>query len=61
MERLFRMHDKLYVGLSGLATDVQTLSSLLQFRLNLYKLREERDIKPQTFATMLSQLLYGKR
>jgi 20S proteasome subunit beta 3 len=25
MQRIFKMHDKLYVGLSGLATDVQTL------------------------------------
>jgi 20S proteasome alpha/beta subunit len=24
-EKVFRMHDKLYVGLSGLATDVQTM------------------------------------
>ncbi len=27
----------------------------------MYKLREERDIKPQTFAHMVSQILYGKR
>ncbi len=25
MQRIFRMHDRLYVGLSGLATDVQTM------------------------------------
>lgn len=25
MQRIFRMHDKLYIGMAGLATDVQTL------------------------------------
>ncbi len=55
------MSDRLFVGLSGLATDIQTLEQLLRFRLNLYKLREERDIKPETFSALLSHILYEKR
>lgn len=55
------MSDRLFVGLSGLATDVQTLEQLLRFRLNMYKLREERDIKPETFSALLSHILYEKR
>ena len=55
------MQDKLYVGLAGLATDVQTLHNLLQFRLNLYKLREEREMSPKVFSHLLSTLLYEKR
>jgi 20S proteasome subunit beta 3 len=60
-QKVFAMQDKLYVGLAGLATDVQTLRNLLQFRLNLYKLREERDMSPQVFSHLLSTLLYEKR
>lgn len=33
----------------------------LQFRANLYELREERQMTPQVLAHLLSQLLYEKR
>lgn len=59
--QVYKMSDRLFVGLSGLATDVQTLEQLLRFRLNMYKLREERDIKPETFSALLSHILYEKR
>lgn len=55
------MHDKLFVGLAGLGTDVQSFSSLLEFRLNLYKLTEGRDIKPSTFTHLVSTMLYERR
>jgi 20S proteasome subunit beta 3 len=32
-----------------------------RFRHNLYKLREERDMKVETFANMVSAMLYEKR
>uniref|UniRef100_A0A7S1D6L2 Proteasome subunit beta n=1 Tax=Cyclophora tenuis TaxID=216820 RepID=A0A7S1D6L2_CYCTE len=59
--KVFPMTEKLYVGLAGLATDVQTLHNLLKFRLGLYELREEREISPKVFAHMLSTILYEKR
>jgi 20S proteasome alpha/beta subunit len=31
------------------------------FRHKLYQLREERDMKPQAFASLVSALLYEKR
>lgn len=49
------------MGLSGLASDIQTLEQLLRFRLNMYRLREEREIKPETFSALLSHMLYEKR
>lgn len=61
MERIFKIHDSCYLGLSGLATDVQTVHEKLKFRTNLYKLREDRDIKPSAFANLVSSLLYEKR
>lgn len=60
-QKVFQMGPKLFVGLAGLATDVQTVSNRLKFRLNLYTLRENRDIKPETFMNMVSHLLYEKR
>jgi 20S proteasome subunit beta 3 len=61
MEKTFKMNDRLFVGLSGLSSDVQSVAALLEFRLNLYSLREERIIAPKTFAHLLGQILYEKR
>lgn len=52
---------KTFVGLAGLATDVQTMNSLLKFRKNLYELREERQMTPRVLSNLLSNLLYEKR
>mmetsp|Transcript_17391 Transcript_17391/g.25116 ORF Transcript_17391/g.25116 Transcript_17391/m.25116 type:complete len:205 (+) Transcript_17391:60-674(+) len=60
-EKVFQMGPKLFVGLAGLATDVQTLRNLLKFRLGLYELREERQMSPQVFSHLLSTILYEKR
>ena len=60
-EKVFPVTDKLYIGLTGLASDVLSVSQLLNFKCNLYKLRENREIKPEAFSAMLSSLLYEKR
>lgn len=60
-EKVFEMGPNLFVGLAGLATDVQTVHQKLKFRLNLYELRENRNIKPKTFMSMVSNLLYERR
>ncbi|CAL5333224.1 unnamed protein product [Camellia sinensis] len=60
-QRIYKIHDKLFIGLAGLATDSQTMYQRLVFRHKLYQLREERDMKPQTFASLVSALLYEKR
>ncbi|XP_024388083.1 proteasome subunit beta type-3 [Physcomitrium patens] len=60
-QRIFKIHDHLYIGLSGLATDVQTMHQRLNFRHKLYQLREERNMRPETFASLVSAMLYEKR
>ncbi|KAJ0505880.1 putative proteasome endopeptidase complex [Helianthus annuus] len=60
-QRIFKIHDKLFLGLSGLGSDAQTLHQRLVFRHKLYQLREERDMKPETFASLVSAMLYEKR
>lgn len=61
MHKIFRMHEKCYVGMAGLVTDMQTLESKLNFRMKMYELREERKIKPSVFASCLSGMLYESR
>jgi len=60
-DKVFEMGPNLYVGLPGLATDTLTVFQRLRYRLNMYELRENRRIKPQTFASMVSNLLYERR
>ncbi|KAL7496852.1 hypothetical protein ACHAWT_005045 [Skeletonema menzelii] len=60
-QKIFKMNDSLMVGLAGLASDVQTLDQLLRFRMNLYELREEREMTPRVFTNLLSTMLYEKR
>lgn len=50
-----------YLGLTGLATDVTTVADSLRYKTNLYRLREERNIAPRTFANLISTSLYEKR
>ena len=61
MQKTFKMNDRTWVGLTGLATDVQTLAQKFNFRVNMYRLREDRDISPSAFSNMVSSLLYEKR
>lgn len=60
-EKIFQFGDKVFLGLTGLATDVLTLSEVFRFKNNLYKLREEREIEPLTLANLVSSSLYEKR
>jgi 20S proteasome subunit beta 3 len=60
-DKIFEVHPRLFFGLSGLGTDVQTLSQRFKFKVNMYKMREERDIAPHTFAHMVASTLYEKR
>eukprot|EP00004_Rigifila_ramosa_P020861 TRINITY_DN546_c1_g1_i2.p1 TRINITY_DN546_c1_g1~~TRINITY_DN546_c1_g1_i2.p1 ORF type:complete len:213 (-),score=60.58 TRINITY_DN546_c1_g1_i2:111-728(-) len=60
-EKVFKIHDTLYLGLSGLATDQMTFIERVRFRVNMYTLREERNIKPSTFGNLIMSMLYEKR
>ena len=49
-QRVFKINDKTIMGLSGLATDVQTFNALMKFKMNLFKLKEGREMKASTFS-----------
>ena len=44
-----------------MATDVATLRERFRFRVNMYTIKEERTITPQTFARLVSSTLYERR
>jgi len=54
-------YGDVYLGLTGLATDVSTVSDLFRYKVNMYRLREERNISPQTMANLVSSSLYERR
>ena len=60
-EKVFQMGPKLFLGLAGLTTDVQTVSERLKFRVNLYEMKEGRKVTPTVFLSILSNLLYERR
>ncbi|KAH0484127.1 MAG: uncharacterized protein KVP18_005157, partial [Porospora cf. gigantea A] len=59
--KCFRMGSKSFVGLTGLATDIQTVHETLKFKKNLFELRQEREMSPHALASQISSLLYGRR
>ncbi|KAI5288652.1 proteasome core particle subunit beta 3, partial [Ascosphaera acerosa] len=59
--KIFNYGPSLYLGLTGLATDVTTVSDMLRYKVNLYRLREERAMAPRTLANLVSSSLYEKR
>lgn len=60
-DKVFSVTDKTYIGLPGLASDVDTLRERFRYRINMYKMKEERTIEPKTFAHLVSSTLYEKR
>ncbi|CCC67993.1 hypothetical protein NCAS_0A14350 [Naumovozyma castellii] len=59
-EKIFH-YGHVFLGLTGLATDVTTLSETFRYKTNLYKLKEDRPIEPDTFIQLVSTTLYEKR
>ena len=60
-DKVHCVHDRLFLALSGLATDRTTVLEKLTYRCNMYKLREERNIAPSSFTAMLSNMFYERR
>uniref|UniRef100_A0A8C8WCS1 Proteasome component C10-II n=1 Tax=Panthera leo TaxID=9689 RepID=A0A8C8WCS1_PANLE len=56
--KFFPMGNQLYIGLTGLITDVQTISQQLKFWLNLYELKDGWQIKAYTLMSIMANLLY---
>ncbi|BGP49088.1 proteasome core particle subunit beta 3 [Rhodotorula kratochvilovae] len=60
-EKVFPATDRTYYGLPGLASDTITVRDKLRQRINLYAMKEERTIEPETFCHLVSSTLYERR
>lgn len=60
-DKVFRITDRTYIGLPGLGTDVSTLHERFRYRVNMYRMKEDREIEPATFANLVSSTLYERR
>ncbi|KAF5323396.1 hypothetical protein D9611_005620 [Ephemerocybe angulata] len=60
-QRVFPVTDRIFMGLPGLATDVATLHERFRYRVNMYTIKEGREIEPETFAHLVSSTLYEHR
>uniref|UniRef100_A0A914CRZ7 Proteasome subunit beta n=1 Tax=Acrobeloides nanus TaxID=290746 RepID=A0A914CRZ7_9BILA len=61
VKKVHKLSEKVYVGLPGFNSDAKTVLDKIQFRKSLYELRENRKLKPQVAATIISNLLYQRR
>eukprot|EP01063_Lacrimia_lanifica_P024611 TRINITY_DN32483_c0_g1_i1.p2 TRINITY_DN32483_c0_g1~~TRINITY_DN32483_c0_g1_i1.p2 ORF type:complete len:221 (+),score=102.05 TRINITY_DN32483_c0_g1_i1:48-665(+) len=59
--KVHQVGKKVFVGLPGLETDNQTLLAKIKFRMNMFRLREEREMPVKAVAAMLGNLLYEHR
>ena len=60
-QRVFKLQDNIIMGLGGLGTDIQTFSALMEQKINLYTLKENKDMKPTTFCNLVAYSLFEKR
>ncbi|KAK0548351.1 proteasome core particle subunit beta 3 [Tilletia horrida] len=60
-DKVFRVTDKTYIGLPGLASDAETLRQRFRYRVNMFSMKEERVIEPDTFTKLVSSTLYERR
>ena len=59
-EKIFH-YGHVFLGLTGLATDVMSVHEDLRKKTNLYKMKEQREIEPESFANLISSSLYKRR
>jgi proteasome beta subunit len=61
VQKVFKLEEKIGAAVAGSTGDVQSLVGLLRAEVNLYRLREGRQISTKSLAQMTSNLLHGRR
>lgn len=59
--KIFKIHDKLFLGMIGLLGDISTIRQIIEYKTSIYSLKKSEKIQPFVFSNMLSNLLYGHR
>lgn len=60
-QKVYKIQDNILMGLSGLATDMQTFALIMKRKVELYRLKEETNLTPELFSNLVSTTLYEKR
>lgn len=60
-QKIFQINERNFIGLAGLATDIQTVREELRFQVNLLELREERPVESKKLSSLVRALLYEHR
>lgn len=60
-QKVFHLSPRLYLGLTGLQTDIMTVYNRLMYRKNVYEINEGREVSPKVLTELLSHLLYEHR
>ena len=58
-KKIYKMNDQVFIGFNGLQSDAQTFSQLLQYEVNAYKLRENREVFASFVRTKQYQHRFG--
>ncbi|KAF8470994.1 hypothetical protein DFH94DRAFT_637378, partial [Russula ochroleuca] len=58
---IFPVTDRIYLGLTGLATDITVLRDRFRYLVNMFTIKESRTTEPSTLAHLLSGTLYSRR
>lgn len=61
LQKMFKMSEDYYVGMTGLISDMQTVHQKLEYRMNMYQMQENREMPVRVFTHVLTQMLYEKR
>ncbi|EAN31970.1 Proteasome subunit beta type-3 [Theileria parva strain Muguga] len=59
--KAFKVTESCFFAASGLATDVQTLKEEIMFKVNMYKLRGDKEMSVKTLSNMVGAMLYSRR
>jgi len=60
-KRVFKITDRILLGLAHFMPDGQYLLKKAEKHVSLFRLAEGRDIEPEEFASLLSAILYSRR
>ena len=60
-KKIYKITDQIFIGFNGLQSDAQTFAQLIIYEVNSYKLRENREISPEAFASLVRTLQYKHR
>jgi len=61
VKKLFQIDDKMAMTVAGDVSDVQQLVRILRAEIKLYKLETQEEIKVKAAATLLSNIMYGRK